>query len=121
MRNLSVSIFALLASVALFAEPAVTHSTGIAPPPAAPPVQLKSATAGASVRAETTLYSIGDPTPEEQLYLELINRARANPTQEGILLATTSDSGILTDYAFFGIDTNLLQSQFAALTPAQPL
>ena len=24
-------------------------------------------------------YSVGDPTPEEQLYIELINRARANP------------------------------------------
>ena len=33
-----------------------------------------------------TLYDSGDPTPEEQLVLEYINRARANPTVEGTRL-----------------------------------
>jgi uncharacterized protein YkwD len=33
-----------------------------------------------------TLYDSGDPTPEEQLVLEYINRARANPTAEGTRL-----------------------------------
>jgi hypothetical protein len=33
-----------------------------------------------------TLYDSGDPTPEEQLLLEYINRARANPTAEGTRL-----------------------------------
>ncbi len=33
-----------------------------------------------------TLYDSGDPTPEEQLILEYINRARANPTAEGTRL-----------------------------------
>lgn len=31
-------------------------------------------------------YSHGDPTPLEQQALELINRARSNPTQEGVIL-----------------------------------
>lgn len=33
-----------------------------------------------------TRYDSGDPTPEEQLLLEYINRARANPTAEGTRL-----------------------------------
>src|SRR5215208_4318672 len=36
-------------------------------------------------------YSIGQPTDEEQLYLEFINRARANPPAEGARLAATAD------------------------------
>src|SRR5688572_23520768 len=32
----------------------------------------------------------GDPTPDEQLVLEIINRARANPTAEGSRLSTFS-------------------------------
>lgn len=120
MRNLVVLLFVLCAGPAFAAELAVHLSTEIAPPPAAPAAEIVGSHS-AAVRAETTLYSIGDPSPEEQLYLELINRARANPTQEGILLATVTDAGILADYDFFNIDTNLLQSQFAAITPSQPL
>lgn len=36
--------------------------------------------------AQQTQYSHGDPTALEQQMLELVNRARANPTREGILL-----------------------------------
>jgi len=34
----------------------------------------------------TTQYDSGDPTPEEQLVLEYINRARADPSAEGVRL-----------------------------------
>ena len=34
----------------------------------------------------TTQYDSGDPTPEEQLILEYINRARADPRAEGVRL-----------------------------------
>ena len=34
-----------------------------------------------------TLYSHGNPTAEEQYILELVNRARANPAEEGLRLA----------------------------------
>ena len=37
--------------------------------------------------ATSVIYSIGQPTGEEQYYLELLNRARANPTAEGTRLA----------------------------------
>src|SRR5579883_357702 len=39
-------------------------------------------------------YNSGDPTPEEQYILELINRARANPKAEGDSLAATNDQNI---------------------------
>ena len=65
------------------------------------------------------LYDFGNPTGEEQLYLELINRARANPAAEGARLATTTDSGVLNAYSYFGVSLALMQSEFSAI-PAQP-
>jgi len=91
-------------------------------PPSAPPI-----TSGSSFSIDTPeapaaqLYSIGDPTNEEQYYLELINRARANPTAEGVRLATTTDSNVLSAYSSFGVNLVLMQSQFALLPPAPPL
>ena len=67
------------------------------------------------------LYSIGDPTNEEQYYLELINRARANPTAEGIRLALTTDANVLSAYNAFGVNLVLMQAQFALILPAPPL
>ena len=39
-------------------------------------------------------YNHGDPTPGEQLVLEMINRARANPTAEGTRLGITITEGL---------------------------
>src|SRR6476469_9127147 len=92
----------------------------VAPPPAPPiasggaPFSIDSPSAPAS-----QLYSIGDPTNEEQYYLELINRARANPAAEAIRLATTTDAEVLSAYGFFGVNLVLMQAQFA-LIPTQP-
>jgi len=49
----------------------------------------------------TVLYSIGQPTDEEQLYLEFINRSRANPPPEGVRLASTTDPYVLAAYEYF--------------------
>jgi len=94
----------------------------MAPPPA-PPI-ITSSGLGLSgdppaPDSPSALYSIGDPTNEEQYYLELINRARANPTAEGIRLATTTDPQVLSAYVSFGVNLVLMQAQFA-LIPAQP-
>ena len=92
----------------------------VAPPPAPPvisggaPFSIDSPSAPAG-----QLYSIGDPTNEEQYYLELINRARANPTAEGTRLATTTDADVRGAYTSFGVNLVLMQTQFA-LIPAQP-
>lgn len=107
-------------------------------PSANPPVnqnaaQTTAATAPATVskadsKSNTTqepraqqLYSHGDPTPEEQQLLEYINRARANPTEEGIRLATTTDTRVSSAYTYFKIDRNLLKTQFATYPERPPL
>lgn len=70
---------------------------------------------------QPTLYSIGEPTDEEQLYLELINRARANPTAEGLRLATSTDPDVQSALKQFNVDLDVLKNEFAALEPRPPL
>src|SRR5207248_3682619 len=40
-------------------------------------------------------------TPDEQYLLEMINRARANPTAEGIRLANTTDPATVSAYSYW--------------------
>jgi hypothetical protein len=68
-----------------------------------------------------SLYSFGNPTAEEQLYLELINRARANPGAEGARLAATTDPDVLSAYGLYGVNLTLMQSEFNALAATPPL
>jgi hypothetical protein len=102
---------------------ALAASGQVAPPPA--PAMTSSAPSfpQAAVPEAPTgqLYSIGDPTNEEQYYLELINRARANPAAEGVRLATTTDSNVRAGYTSFGVNLVLMQAQFALIPPAPPL
>jgi hypothetical protein len=92
------------------------------PPPPAPPVTSGYSFSVTTPESPTAqLYSIGDPTNEEQYYLELINRARANPIAEGVRLATTTDSNVLGAYTAFGVNLVLMQAQFALIPPAPPL
>ena len=94
-------------------------------PPPAPPVLTSGALSNGSPAAPSApaagLYSIGNPTNEEQYYLELINRARANPPAEGIRLALTTDQNVLSAYGAFGVNLVLMQAQFALIQPAPPL
>jgi hypothetical protein len=68
-----------------------------------------------------TLYDFGNLTAEEQLYMELINRARANPGAEGARLAATTDADVLSAYSQFGVNIALMQSEFNALPVVPPL
>lgn len=68
-----------------------------------------------------SVYNFGNPSAEEQLYLELINRARANPAAEGARLAATTDPDVLSAYAHFGVNLTLMQSEFNALPAVPPL
>ncbi len=118
---------ALLSAITVGAAILPTPRTGpvpTAPPPAPPPevrnlpeepLPLRQAVAGPA------LYSIGDPTDEEQLYLEYINRARANPAAEGQRLRQTDDPQVRQAYKSFFVDLDLMVSQFGALAPAPPL
>jgi hypothetical protein len=69
----------------------------------------------------TTLYSIGTPSDEEQLYLEMINRGRANPTAEGVRMATSTDVAVRAAMDFYKVDIPLMQQEFAALPVRPPL
>lgn len=76
---------------------------------------------GSLLAAPTQQYSHGDPSPAEQLILELMNRARANPTQEGLFLTSQTDSRILQAISFFQVNLNTVRSNFAAIAPQPPL
>ena len=68
-----------------------------------------------------SLWSIGSPTDQEQHYLELINRARANPAAEGHRLASSTDPNIISTYSYFGVNLTQMQSEMSALPVAPPL
>ncbi|MBL9134913.1 MAG: CAP domain-containing protein [Verrucomicrobiales bacterium] len=97
------------------------------PPPAPPTVVTHRAEVSPLPRLQgfggepAGQYSIGEPSDEEQLYVEYINRARANPTEEGIRLVTTTDPEVLSAYGYFKVDLELVKRQFAAIAPAPPV
>jgi hypothetical protein len=100
-------------------------SEGIPQPPSPPlSIQYRDLLPGdqnVPHRLGLSPFSIGQPTDEEQLYLEYINRMRANPTAEGRLLAVTSDSQVLSAYSYFNVDLSLMQSEFSTNSPVPPL
>ncbi|MFP4157260.1 MAG: hypothetical protein ACLFU4_06545 [Opitutales bacterium] len=57
-------------------------------------------------------WTIGEPTASEVLYLEYINRARADALVEADRLANTSDSDSLNAYSAFGINPADIIIQF---------
>jgi len=91
--------------------PEIVHRTAEGGPPEPKP----------DFTAQTTLYSIGSPTDEEQYYLELINRARADPEAEGLRLAATTDPNILAAITQFSVDMDMMKTEFAALDVRPPL
>lgn len=62
-----------------------------------------------------------NPTGAEQQMLELLNRMRAAPAAELPLLLNSSDVDVKNGLKVFGVNTSALASQWAQLTPAQPL
>jgi predicted RNase H-like HicB family nuclease len=72
--------------------------------------------------AEPLLHAIGSPTDAEQLYVELINRARADADAEALRLAQTTDPDLLSVYAGFAVDLDLFIAQMATQpSPTPPL
>src|SRR3569623_241520 len=60
-----------------------------------PPVQVRDGGAAPDgVASRATQWDAGDPTAEEQNVLEVINRARANPTAEGTRLGIDIKEGL---------------------------
>ena len=75
----------------------------------------------AAFSAETTPYSHGNPTAEEQYMLELTNRARKDPEAEGIFLATTANPQIRFATDYFKVNLTRLKSDFAGYAPRPPM
>ena len=107
--------------------PTPTTSPVGAPPPAyvAPTALVEHSTSTVTMQsfapASVTRYQIGEPTGEEQLYLEFINRARANPAVEALRLRNTTDPDVLAAYTGFAVDLNMMVTQISAFAPAPPV
>ena len=76
---------------------------------------------GTTASSQTSAYSHGDPTPEEQHMLEMINRARANPTAEGIRLMDTQDGSVQQAYSYWKIDKAATKAAFTKYPQRPPL
>lgn len=68
-----------------------------------------------------SLHTFGDPTAHEQAYIELINRARANPAAEGVLLSTTTHPDILAAISWAGVNLTQFQTEMNAIPVRPPL
>ncbi|MBC2592972.1 hypothetical protein H5P28_01740 [Ruficoccus amylovorans] len=67
-------------------------------------------------------YSIGDPSDDEQYYLELINRARADANAEAQRLAAPTDPDVIAAMNHFGVSIPQMIVEFADLeNNVQPL
>lgn len=101
----------------------VTDAFIPAAPPPAPPILIRALTpdAGSPGLAGDAPYSIGEPTDEEQLYVEFINRARMDPGAEVARYIGTTDPDILNAYRAFSVDLARLAADFAAIAPAPPV
>jgi len=68
-------------------------------------------------------WSIGILSADEQFYIELINRARANPAAEGKRLSELKKANdeVARAYDYFGVNLSLMRREMGRLTPAPPL
>lgn len=123
MHRWRVKQLLFLLSAALAALPAAAPAAAVpqAPPPAVTGTRIIAPAAARPGLHADAPYSIGEPTDEEQFYLEFINRARANPAAEGALLATLTDPQVTDAYDFFNVDLGLMQAESAQYAPAPPL
>ncbi len=63
---------------------------------------------------------VGQPTAEEILAVEYINRARADAVAEASRLRNTNDPDVQNAISYFGVNLDLMEQQFAALTRNLP-
>ncbi len=102
-------------------------TTGTAQVPQAPPPPVVESRPDSEIPPEPlsrlgplageTAYSIGDPSDEEQMYLEFVNYVRANPAGEANRWATTTNPDILSAYDYFDVDL----AKFVADTSLYPV
>lgn len=116
---LGASLAPAPAAAVPFAEPDPPALVG--PPGAAEADELW--TRGVAPTTEWVLHKSADglhPDQNEQAMMWLMNRARMDPTAEGVWLATETDPDVQGGRDFFGVNTTILQQEFAALSPTPP-
>jgi hypothetical protein len=84
----------------------------------------KAGDAGAgAVLEEWLLHKTADglhPDANEQTLIWLMNRARQDPTEEGLWLASSDDPEIATGRGAFNVDLDILEGEFASLAATPP-
>ncbi len=60
------------------------------------------------------------PDGNEQAMIWLMNRARSNPTKEGLFLSDTGDPQVASAINYFNVNLSILKSEFAAIAPMEP-
>lgn len=84
-------------------------------------VALCAFSASVAIAQPTQVYSHGDPTDDEQQMLEMVNRARSNPAEEGVRLMDTDDAGVQFAYQFFSINKQATKQAFTTYPQRPPL
>lgn len=82
-----------------------------------------SAVSAPAQQTEWVMHKTADgqhPSPAEQQMVWLMNRARANPTAEGIFLTNTGDPTTVEAMAVYHVDQARMKAEFAAIPPAPP-
>ena len=122
-----VLLFAILLGVAFSAlgQDASAPNPPVVAPAPAPAIRFAApAAAPAAAPGVEWLYHKSadgsDPEPAEQKMLWYMNRARQDPTTEGIWLANITDPDVANARTFFGVNLDSLRAAFAALTPKPP-
>lgn len=103
----------------------------VAPPPDPPKVVVRSQAGATTTQpvlqaaptTEWTLHKTADnlhPDDNEQQMLWLMNRARSNPEQEGLWLATTTLENVAGGRDYFDVDLQVLQSEFTQYAAKPP-
>lgn len=91
-----------------------------APPPALPPSTRSLDYDPGGIGGGETKYSIGEPTDEEQQFLEYINWARSNANAAAQAYYNTTDPDVVSAYAYFGVDLEEMTNQFTSLIQNLP-
>ena len=118
----SVKAIVGLSIVGLLSTDFVSAQTRV---PATNPIRLTSKITKddnpKTLKTVLTQYSHGDPTVQEQYTLELMNRARANPKEEGQRLINTPDPDVQNSFTYFNVAKSLVTSQFNTYPSRPPL
>jgi hypothetical protein len=119
-----------LVVVALFAgaASATPHAPAQDPPTASqtfalPEASRHFAASAAGVQIEWTLHKSADganPNADEQSLLWLMNRARRDPTAEGVFLAGVDDADVQSALGYFDVNLGVLMQEFAAIEAKPP-